>query len=177
MFAWQFAEMNHVAQENGWTSLINMQCQYNLLYREEEREMLPYCRDQGVAVTTFSPLARGWLSGSKDRRSEVDAYYARNYGDALDIKICARVEAIAAEHDTNMAQVALAWVYSKDAICCPIVTAGSVDQLDNNVDALDLELTQDEIESLDSMYRPRGVVNDYVTDLMPRHLGGVLTES
>ncbi len=177
MFAWQFAEMNHVARENGWTSLINMQCQYNLLYREEEREMLPYCRDQGIAITTFSPLARGWLSGSKDRHSEVDAYFARNYGDALDLEICARVAAIAAEHDTNMAQVALAWVYSKDAICCPIITAGSVDQLDNNVNALDLELTQDEIESLDSMYRPRDVVNDYVTDLMPRHLGGVLTES
>ena len=63
MFAWQFAEMNHVARENGWTSFINMQCQYNLLYREEEREMLPYCRDQRMAVTSFSPLARGWLSG------------------------------------------------------------------------------------------------------------------
>ncbi len=138
--------------------------------------MLPYCRDQGIAVTSFSPLARGWLSGSKDRRSEVDLYYARNYGDALDMKICDRVEAIAAEHGTTMAEIALAWVYSKDAICCPTITAGSVDQLDSNVNALDLELTQDEIESLDQLYRPRDVVNDYVTDLMPRHLGGVLTD-
>ncbi len=139
--------------------------------------MLPYCRDQGIAVTSFSPLARGWLSGSKDSRSEVDLYYARNYGDALDMKICASVEAIATDHNTTMSQVALAWVYSKDAICCPIITAGSVEQLDNNVNALDLELTQDEIESLDELYRPRDVVNDYVTDLMPRHLGGVLTDS
>jgi len=176
MFASQFASMNHVARENGWASFVNMQCQYNLLYREEEREMLPYCQDQGIAVTTFSPLARGWLSGRKDRRSEVDLYYARNYGDALDLEICARVEAIAKAHDTNMAEVALAWVYSKDAICCPIITAGSVGQLDSNVNALDLELTQEEIESLDGMYRPRDVVNDYVTDLMPRHLGGVLTD-
>jgi aryl-alcohol dehydrogenase-like predicted oxidoreductase len=165
-----------VARENGWTSFVNMQCQHNLLYREEEREMLPYCQDQGIAVTSFSPLARGWLSGTRDRRSEVDLYYARNYGDALDLEICARVEAIAKAHDTNMAQVALAWVCSKDAICCPIITAGSVGQLDSNVNALDLELTQHEIESLDSMYRPRDVVNDYVTDLMPRHLGGVLTD-
>ena len=176
MFAWQFAQMNHVARENGWTPFVNMQCQYNLLYREEEREMLPYCRDQGIAVTSFSPLARGWLSGGKDRRSEVDLYYARNYGDALDMKICDRVEAIAAEHGTTMAEIALAWVYSKDAICCPIITASSVDQLDSNVNALDLELTQDEIESLDQLYRPRDVVNDYVTELMPRHLGGVLTD-
>ncbi len=176
MFAWQFAQMNHVARENGRTPFVNMQCQYNLLYREEEREMLPYCRDQGIAVTSFSPLARGWLSGGKDRRSEVDLYYARNYGDALDMKICDRVEAIAAERDTTMAEVALAWVYSKDAICCPIITASSVDQLDSNVNALDLELTQDEIESLDQLYRPRDVVNDYVTELMPRHLGGVLTD-
>ncbi|MFQ5548654.1 MAG: aldo/keto reductase [Woeseia sp.] len=177
MFAWQFAEMNHVARENGRTPLVNMQCQYNLLYREEEREMLPYCRDQGIAVTTFSPLARGWLSGGKDRRSEVDSYYARNYGDALDLAICDRVEAIATERGVSMAQVALAWVYSKDAICCPIVTALSESQLENNVEALDLELTRDEIESLDSMYRPRDVVNDYVTELMPRHSGGILADA
>ena len=174
MFAWQFAQMNAVARENGWTPFVNMQCQYSLLYREEEREMIPYCRDRGIAVTTFSPLARGWLTGSKDRRSETDVYYARNYGDALDLKICERVQAIAAEHDTNMAQVALAWVCSKEAICSPIISAASVDQLDNNVGALDLELTHEEVESLDRMYRPRGVVNDYVTELTPRHLGGVL---
>ena len=177
MYAWQFAQMNHVARENGWTPFVNMQCQYNLLYREEEWEMLPYCRDQGIAVTTFSPLARGWLSGTRDRRSEVDLYFTRNYGDALDLEICARVEAIATERSATMAQVALAWVYAKDAICCPIITAGSADQLDNNVDALNLELTPDEIESLDQLYRPRDVVNDYVRDPMPRHLGGVLTGS
>ena len=175
MFAWQFEQMNHIARQNGWTSFVNMQCQYSLLYREEEREMLPYCRDQGIAVTGFSPLARGWLAGSKDRRSETDLYRARNYGDAVDLEICAKVEAIATERGTTMAQVALAWVYAKDAICCPIISAASVSQLDSNVNALDLELTQDEIESLDQLYRPRDVVNDYVTDLLPRHLGGVLT--
>jgi aryl-alcohol dehydrogenase-like predicted oxidoreductase len=176
MWAWQFAQINAVARENGWTQFVNMQCQYSLLYREEEREMIPYCVDQGIAVTTFSPLARGWLSGKRDRRADTDAYYARNYGDALDLEICRRVQAIAEAHDCNMAQVAIAWVLSKGAICSPIISAASVEQLDNNVAALELVLTPEEIESLDALYRPRGIVNDYVRDLMPRHLGGVLSD-
>ena len=175
MWAWQFAQMNAVARENGWAQFVNMQCQYSLLYREEEREMIPYCLDQGIAVTTFSPLARGWLTGARDRRSETDYYYERNYGDALDLKICERVRAIADVHDTTMARVAVAWVLSKAAICAPITSAASVEQLDDNVAALDLQLTPEEISSLDALYRPRGVVNDYVTELMPRHLGGVLS--
>ncbi len=177
MFAWQFAQMNHVARQNGWTPFVNMQCQYNLLYREEEREMLPYCRDQGVAVTCFSPLARGWLAGSKDCRSQTDGMFANNYGDALDREICTKVEAIAAERGTTMAEVALAWVCSKESICCPIIGAGSVSQVENNIKALDLELSPSEIETLDQLYRPRDVINDHVPNPMPRHLGGVLTDS
>ena len=175
MWAWQFAQMNAVARENGWTPFVNMQGQYNLLYREEEREMIPYCLDQGIAVTTFSPLARGWLSGAKDRRSETDYYHQRNYGDALDLMICERVRAIAEEHGTNMARVAIAWVLSRQAVCAPIISAATVDQLDNNVAALNLELAPSAIATLDDMYRPRGVVNDYVKDLPQRHLGGVLS--
>ena len=170
MFAWQFAQMNHVARENGWTPFVNMQCQYNLLYREEEREMLPYCRDQGIAVTAFSPLARGWLSGSKKIRSQTDASFIQFHGDALDLEICARVEAIATERGTTMAEVALAWVYAKEAICCPIIGASSVSQLENNVKALDLEPTAEEIEALDRLYRPRDVINDHVPEPMPRYL-------
>jgi aryl-alcohol dehydrogenase-like predicted oxidoreductase len=176
MFAWQFAQMNHVARENGWTRFVNMQCQYNLLYREEEREMLPYCRDQGIAVTCFSPLARGWLAGSEDIRSQTDAWYDKNFGDTLDREICARVEAIASTRGTTMAEVALAWVCAKEAICCPLVGAGSVSQLENNVKAIDLELSLDEIEMLDGLYRPRDIINDQVPDRMPRHLGGVLPD-
>lgn len=174
MWAWQFAQMNSVARENGWTPFVNMQCQYSLLYREEEREMIPYCHDQGIAVTCFSPLARGWLAGSKDTRSETDVYFSKNYGDALDLEIIDRVKAIASDHDTAMAEVALAWVYSKEAICSPIISAASVSQLENNVKALNLNLTTEEIESLDQLYRPRDVVNDYVPVPMPRHLGGIL---
>ncbi len=177
MFAWQFAQMNHVARENGWTPFVNMQCQYSLLYREEEREMLPYCCDQGIAVTCFSPLARGWLAGSQDCRSQTDWMFANNYGDALDREICAKVQAIAKEHGTTMAELALAWVFAQEAICCPIIGAGSASQVENNIKALDLELTPDEIETLDRLYRPRDVINDHVPNPMPRHFGGVLTES
>ena len=172
MFAWQFEQMNHTARKNGWTSFVNMQCQYNLLYREEEREMIPYCRDQGIAVTAFSPLARGWLSGSRKVRSQTDISFALFHGDALDLEIIARVEAMATEHGVTMAEVALAWLYSKDAICCPIIGASSVSQLEKNVGALDLDLTADEIEALDQLYRPRDVINDHVPEPMPRYLQG-----
>ncbi len=174
MYAWQFAQMNHVARENGWTPFVNMQCQYSLLYREEEREMIPYCRNQGIAVTCFSPLARGWLAGSEDIRSQTDSMLT-NYGDALDREICAKVKAVALERGATMAEVALAWVCAKDSICCPLIGTGSVTQLENNIKTLDLELTTDEIETLDALYRPRDVINDYVPNPMPRHMGGVLT--
>ncbi len=170
MFAWQFDQMNHVARTNGWTQFVNMQCQYNLLYREEEREMIPYCQDRGIAVTAFSPLARGWLSGSKKVRSQTDASFTLFHGDALDLAIIAQVEAIGKEHDATMAEVALAWLYTRESICCPIIGASSVSQLENNVNALDLELTADEIETLDQLYRPRDVINDHVPEPMPRYL-------
>ncbi len=170
MFAWQFEQMNHAARQNGWSPFVNMQCQYNLLYREEEREMIPYCRNQGIAVTAFSPLARGWLSASKKIRSQTDASFALFHGDALDLEIIAQVEAIATERGTTMAGVALAWLYSKEAICCPIIGASSVSQIENNVAALDLELSADEIETLDGLYRPRDVINDHVPNPIPRYL-------
>ena len=172
MFAWQFEQMNHVARQNGWTPFVNMQCQYNLLYREEEREMIPYCLDQGIAVTAFSPLARGWLSRSSAIRSKTDINFTNMYGDALDLETIARVEAIATDHGATLAQVALAWLYSKDDICCPIIGASSESQVENNVSALDLELTANEIETLDELYKPRDVINDQVPNPMARYLEG-----
>jgi len=172
MFAWQFEMMNHVARLNGWTQFINMQCQYNLLYREEEREMLPYCRDRGIAVTGFSPLARGWLSNSTATRSKTDHNFANMYGDTLDREICVSVERIAKDHGVSMAEVALAWLYTKEDICCPILGASSAGQLERNVTALDLKLGLDEVESLDQMYKPRDVINDYVPEPMPRYWQG-----
>ena len=172
MFAWQFEQMNHVARLNGWTPFVNMQCQYNLLYREEEREMIPYCNHRGIAVTAFSPLARGWLSGSKKVRSQTDASFMAFHGDALDLEIISQVEAIAREHDVSMAQIALSWVYSRQNICCPIIGASSVKQLENNVQALDIALSADELKLLDQLYRPRDVINDEVPRPMTRYLEG-----
>ena len=134
--------------------------------------MIPYCRDQGIAVTAFSPLARGWLSASKKIRSKTDASFIAFHGDALDLEICAKVEAIAQDHDTTMAQVALAWVFGKKHICCPIIGASSLEQLENNVAALDLELSADEIDVLDQLYRPRDVINDHVPEPMSRYFEG-----
>jgi len=176
MHAWQFAQMNHVARENGWTPFINMQCQFSLLYRENERELIPYCQDQGIAVTCFSPLARGWLTGAKHHeRAKSDVWFDRWFGDALDVEICATVEAMANERDMTMAEVALAWVLSKDFICSPLLGADAPEHIENNIKALEVELSDEEVETLDSLYRPRDFLHDYNPDPMPRHLGGVMT--
>src|SRR5579871_4976408 len=110
MYAWQFARMNHVAEMNGWTPFVNMQCQYNVLYREEEREMFPYCRDRGIAVTTFSPLARGFLARDNDTARAAHDPYQDFYGDEIDREIARRVRAIAARREVSAAHVAMAWV-------------------------------------------------------------------
>ena len=170
MYAWQFEKMNHIARINRWTPFINMQCQYNLLYREEEREIIPYCLDQGIAVTAFSPLARGWLSASNNVRAATDWAYQTFHGDALDLEIIQVVERIANELNVSMAEVALAWLYSRDAVDCSIIGASSAEQIEKNVKALDLELGAQHLDTLDNMYRPRDVINDYVLEPKPRYL-------
>ena len=104
MYTWQFAKMNHVAAMNGWTPFVNMQCQYNLLYREEEREMFPYCRDQGIAVTTFSPLARGFLARDAGTARTTHDLYQEFYGDQIDSEIARRVRELAARRGVTRAQ-------------------------------------------------------------------------
>ena len=170
MFAWQFEQMNHVARLNNWTQFVNMQCQYNLLYREEELEMIPYCVDQQIAVTAFSGLARGWLSGSKKIRSETDLNFINMYGDAHDMEIIDHVRSIATDRGLTMAQVALAWLYSRQDICCPILGASTISQLENNVEALDVSLSDEELSALDQMYHPRDMINDYILKPRPRYL-------
>ncbi|MCX7347454.1 MAG: aldo/keto reductase, partial [Alphaproteobacteria bacterium] len=169
MFAWQFAEMNHIACRNNWTPFINMQCQYNLLYREEEREMIPYCLKHGIAVTGFSPLARGWLANRKGRRSTDDQYHHQFYGDEVDQAIVASATAIADRRKVSTSQVALAWVNQSSNICCPIIGASSGEQLVDALRALDLTLDADELLNLDALYRPRDVINDYVVNPRPRY--------
>ena len=164
MFAWQFAQMNHVARLNGWTQFVNMRCEYNLLYREAEREMLPFCRHQGIAVTACGVLARGQLSGST---APTNGHSGNMYGDTLDREICERVHAIARDHGTTMATVAIAWVLSREDICCPIIGGDTANRVASNVGALDLALTADEVAGLDALYRPRDVIN--LAKPMPRY--------
>lgn len=161
MYTWQFAKMNHVAAMNGWTSFVNMQCQYNLLYREEEREMFPCCRDQGIALTTFSPLARGFLARdeSATARTTHDPYQGF-YGDEIDREIARRVCEVAARRGVSRAHVAMAWVAGNPQANVPIVGAANTSQLDVAVEALALRLDASEREFLEAPYRPRDVIND-----------------
>ena len=136
MYAWQFAKMNHVAAVNGWTPFINMQCQYNVLYREEEREMFPYCRDQGVAVTTFSPLARGFLARDAGTARTTHDKYQEFYGDEIDREIARRVSEVAARRGVSRAHVAMAWVAGSPNHNIPIVGAAKTAHLEVAVKAL-----------------------------------------
>jgi 1-deoxyxylulose-5-phosphate synthase len=171
MYAWQFARMNHVAAMNGWTPFVNMQCQYNLLYREEEREMFPYCRDQGIAVTTFSPLARGFLAriATQTARTAHDPYQ-EFYGDDIDREIARRVRELAARRELSPSHVALAWVAGSPNDPVPILGASKTAQLEIAVEALALELDAAERAYLEAPYRPRDEINDYNPVRRPRAL-------
>jgi aryl-alcohol dehydrogenase-like predicted oxidoreductase len=171
MYTWQFAKMNHVAGVNGWTPFVNMQCQYNLLYREEEREMLPYCRDQGMAVTTFSPLARGFLarSAATTARTAHDLYQ-EYYGDDIDREIARRVREVAARRGVSAAHVAMSWVAGSPNRNVPIVGAAKTAHLDVAVEALGLRLDASERAFLEAPYRPRDEINDQNPVRRPRAL-------
>jgi 1-deoxyxylulose-5-phosphate synthase len=160
MYAWQFAKMNHVAARNGWTPFSNMQCQYNLLYREEEREMLPYCRDQGIAVTTFSPLARGFLARAGGTARTAHDLYQEYYGDDIDREIARRVREVAVRRGVTMAHVAMAWLTGSPNPNVPIVGASKTSHLEVAVEALTLRLDSAERALLEAPYRPRDVIND-----------------
>jgi 1-deoxyxylulose-5-phosphate synthase len=170
MYTWQFAKLNHVAAMNGWTPFVNMQCQYNLLYREEEREMLPYCADQGIAVTTFSPLARGFLARDLDTARTAHDLYQNFYGDEIDREIARRVREVAERRGVGRAQVALAWVAGSARRNVPIVGAARTEQLDAAVQALGLELSATERAYLEEPYRPRDEINDQNPVRRPRAL-------
>jgi aryl-alcohol dehydrogenase-like predicted oxidoreductase len=161
MYAWQFAKMNHAAAMNGWTGFVNMQCQYNVLYREEEREMLPYCRDQGIAVTTFSPLARGFLARAGRTARTTHDLYQDFYGDEIDREIARRVREVATRRGVTAAHVALAWVADSPNSNVPIVGAAKSAHLDVAVQALQLRLDQAERAFLEAPYRPRDEINDH----------------
>jgi 1-deoxyxylulose-5-phosphate synthase len=163
MYAWQFAKAQAVAERNGWTRFVSMQNYVNLLYREEEREMLPLCAAEGVGVIPWSPLARGRLTrdwDDKSARSEKDAFGKSLYektGEA-DRKIVERVAEIAAKRGVSRAQVALAWLLAKPIITAPIVGATKLVHLEDALSAVKLKLSADEMSSLEELYVPHTVV-------------------
>jgi aryl-alcohol dehydrogenase-like predicted oxidoreductase len=159
MWAWQFAKAQHTAELHGWTKFVTMQNHYNLLYREEEREMLPLCADQGIGVIPWSPLARGKLTRDWDdvtSRSETDQFGKTLYR-AADRDIIERVAAIAEAHGVSRAQVALAWVAQHPTVSSPIVGATKPHHLDDAIASVDLSLSADEITSLELPYTPQPV--------------------
>jgi 1-deoxyxylulose-5-phosphate synthase len=164
MFAWQFAKAQHVADRHGWTRFVSMQNHYNLLYREEEREMIPQCIDQGVGVIPWSPLARGVLAGSRTRegerrttRSNNDAFQDVLYSDA-DFDVVDRVAEVAAKRGVPSAQVALAWLLHRPGVTAPIVGATRLAHLQDALAAEELELSEDEVQRLEELYVPHPVL-------------------
>jgi aryl-alcohol dehydrogenase-like predicted oxidoreductase len=159
MYAWQFAKAQHVAERHGWTPFVSMQNHYNLMYREEEREMLPLCRDLGVGIIPWSPLARGRLTRPWDTatsRSETDEFGASLYRDE-DAAVVGRVLSVAARRDVAPARVALAWLLAQPGVSSPIVGITRPEHLTDAVAAVDLELTADEVEELGADYTPRAI--------------------
>jgi len=163
MYAWQFSKALYLARQNGWTEFVSMQNHLNLLHREEEREMLPLCEDQKVAVIPWSPLARGRLTRDWDEateRTKTDAFGSglyKNIGDA-DRAVVEAVAAVAKARGVPRAQVALAWVAQKQGVTAPIIGASKPHHLTDAVAALSLKLTQQEIASLEAPYVPHAVV-------------------
>ncbi|HET9070329.1 MAG TPA: aldo/keto reductase [Acidimicrobiales bacterium] len=159
MWAWQFAKAQHVAETHGWTRFVTMQDHYNLLYREEEREMIPLCRDQGVGLIPWSPLARGRLARPWDTtsaRSETDEFGKTLYHEG-DRAIVEAVGEVAAARGVPMAQVALAWMLGKPGVSAPIVGATKMTHLEDAVAAVDLHLDPAEVERLEAPYQAHPV--------------------
>ncbi|WP_026465041.1 aldo/keto reductase [Adhaeribacter aquaticus] len=165
MYAWQFAQALYTADLHGWTRFVSMQPQYNLVYREEEREMLPLCEDQKIAVIPWSPLARGLLTGKRTKgggeteRARTDAFGKMLYTRDDDFEISGLVNAIAEERGVPNAQVALAWLLSKPVVTSPIIGASKSGHLEDAVAALDLKLSEDEIKRLEEPYLPHPVLD------------------
>jgi aryl-alcohol dehydrogenase-like predicted oxidoreductase len=165
MYAWQFLQAQHVAERNGWTKFVSMQNYLNLLYREEEREMLPLCREEGIGVIPWSPLAKGRLTrdwNKQTARSEIDevgkAFYAKMA--EADRKVVEVVAEIAAKRGIPRAQVALAWVLQKEPVTSPIIGATKANHLEDAVSALSVKLEPSEIASLEEPYVPHPVIGN-----------------
>ncbi|KAL0479070.1 versiconal hemiacetal acetate reductase [Acrasis kona] len=162
MHAWQFAKAQHVAEKNGWAKFSSMQNLYNLIYREEEREMIPLCKDQGVGIIPWSPLARGLLSGKQDAsvRTRSDPNIKMWFGKTKDVDdvIIDVLRDIAEKRNASCAVVALSWLLSKEAVTSPIVGVNKEQYFDDMLSAISIKLTEDEVKRLEENYVPKRVV-------------------
>jgi 1-deoxyxylulose-5-phosphate synthase len=164
MYTWQFARMQHVAERHGWTRFVSMQNHYNLLYREEEREMIPLCVEDGVGVIPWSPLARGWLTGTRTREGERHTVRAETdaFGDTLyvaqDFDVVDRVGEVAGERGVPSAQIALAWLLHKPGVTAPIIGATKLEHLEDALAAAELTLDAETVERLEEPYVPHRVI-------------------
>jgi aryl-alcohol dehydrogenase-like predicted oxidoreductase len=166
MYAWQFAKMLSVSDRNGWARFVSMQPQYNLVYREEEREMLPLCRNEGIGVIPWSPLARGFLAGGRaapkegnTERARTDEFSPRLYFRDADFRVVDKVGEIAKARGLTNMQVALAWVLKNPAVTAPIIGASKLGHLEEAVSALDVKLTDEEVKALEAEYQPKPVLD------------------
>jgi 1-deoxyxylulose-5-phosphate synthase len=165
MFAWQFARALYLADRYGWTRFISMQNHYNLVYREEEREMLPLCREEGVGVNPWSPLARGFLAGNRPRGAEGETRRARSdtfahelYRQPEDYDVADRTAAVAQRRGVRPAQIALAWLLHQQGVTAPIIGASKIEHLEDAVAALEIRLSDEERRELEEPYRPHPVL-------------------
>ena len=165
MHAWQFAMMLYTQKLHGWTRFVSMQNHYNLVYREEEREMLPFCRHEGVGVIPWSPLARGFLAGNRQRgrrdatrREQHDEYGHVLYYSESDYAIAERVVEVAGARGVRPIQVALAWVMRQPGVTAPIIGASKLEQLDQLIEAASLTLSDEEVRRLEEPYEPHRVL-------------------
>jgi len=165
MYTWQFAKALYTADQHGWTRFVSMQNHYNLVYREEEREMNPFCLDEGVGLIPWSPLARGFLAGNrtpdkggKTLRSKIDDFAHRLYYQETDFQIVDRVVELGARHGVSPAQIALAWILSQPGVTAPIIGASKMKHLEEAVAALEIELSDEEKTYLEELYQPHPVL-------------------
>ncbi len=167
MYAWQFAKSLYLADLHGWTRFVSMQNHYNLVYREEEREMIPLCRSEGIGLIPWSPLARGFLAGNRARsradggetvRAKTDDYAHKMYYEETDFEVAERAEEVAKRHGVSPAQIALAWMLDKPWITSPIIGASKMYQLDEAIGALDIELSEEDVGYLEEPYQPHPVL-------------------
>jgi 1-deoxyxylulose-5-phosphate synthase len=169
MYAWQFTKMIYTSRLHGWSEFVSMQCQLNAAYREEEREMIPFCIDQGIGVTPFSPLARGLLSGNLESlRNKTDAFTGDQYGDQTSFEIARAVANVAEARGVASAQVALSWVLNRPGVTSTLFAVETIAQLDEQIAALKINLRPEELHLIDRQYTPCDVINDHHAQRIPR---------